>query len=89
VLQPRSESRTAWPLCAPDASKHTNPSAVRSATLWLKLSTIAMPSATSLSSFVTRFTGWSACPLSMMRAEMSRRSAMPPTVIRAPAQSWR
>src|SRR4029079_13309208 len=51
------------------------PSPLSNATQWLKLSTMARSSPNSLSSLVTRLTIWSTTPESMMRVEMSMRSA--------------
>ena len=44
------------------------------ATQWLKLSTMARPSVSSDNSFVTRLTGSSTTPSSMMRADSTSRS---------------
>src|SRR3954468_2494513 len=66
---------TAAPVCTPEASKQTTPSPLSKATQWLKLSTIARSSPNSLNWLVTLLTIWSTTPESMMRVEMSTRSA--------------
>ena len=59
------------PVCAPLESKATSPSPVSTTTTWLNDSISATPSASSLSSWVTRFGGASTTPESMIRVDSS------------------
>ena len=69
--QPRRALTTAAPVCTPLESKATSPSPVSTTTTWLNDSMSAIPSASSLNSWVTRFGGVSTMPESMMRVDNS------------------